>query len=577
MKLKLILSFRKQIFILFFFALLSSGFFLIGPYFSKLFIDKSFLNHDLSAFFRFTFFGAGVFLSSIFFRVAGDALKNRFIAKVKLRLADKFIKKLYSLDLAFLQSKSIGENIYRFSDIDRIDRFLLERFPALLLDIFKIPVILAISIVMNFRLTIFIVLLSPLFLLHGMYMRKKLRPIYAEMWKTSVRISKKINEAFSRMLIIKTLGLESFQRRSHLRLLLENIRLGLKSFRWSVIGSVSSAFLAKAIFGAVSLYGGWMVIKENLSLGSYTAVMLYLTQLGAILQSLSSNMEYFIQDAISVERFLEFADTAPKITDSAGAVKIKSIKGEIKFSQVSFGYRDGRPIFQGLDFEMPAAEWVGVAGPSGCGKTTLINLILRLFDPSEGEIRLDGLNLKEINLRSLRERVSIATQEPFLFDLTVQENIAYGLRHASPKQIEEASRIVQLHDYIMQLPDGYNTLIGENACRLSQGYKQRVALARVILRDPDLLILDEATASIDSATEEKVFRALRQRRHGRSTIVISHRLFSIKDADRVYFLRRGEVMECGSHEELMAKSGYYRGFFRNQTEESGAGLKVLEG
>jgi ATP-binding cassette subfamily B protein len=296
--------------------------------------------------------------------------------------------------------------------------------------------------------------------------------------------------------------------------------------------------------------------------------MLYIAQLGAILGSLGYKLEYFTQGTILLEKFFEVMNLEPRIKDLPGAVNIRFLKGEIHFNDVWFGYQQNRPILKGVNFTIPPSFWISIVGPSGCGKTTLVNLILRLYEPSRGKVLLDGLDLRLIRLESLRKKIAIATQQPFLFDVPIKENIAYGLKGVSEEQITQAAKAACVHDFIEQLPKGYDTLIGEDACRLSQGLKQRIAIARAIARDPDLLILDEATSSVDSPTEERIFKALREKRQGLSTIVVSHRLFSIKDADRIYFFRQDGNIEEGTHSQLLFASPLYRDFFQNQQEIS---------
>jgi ATP-binding cassette subfamily B protein len=271
-----------------------------------------------------------------------------------------------------------------------------------------------------------------------------------------------------------------------------------------------------------------------------------------------------VQDAVSVEKFFEIIQMRPRIQDAKAAVYLPVVINEIKLRNVSFGYQVGKAVLKDLDFNIPADKWIGIVGASGSGKTTLISLILRLYDPWQGEILLDSLDLRRIRLDSLRAKITIATQEPFLFDFSIKENISCGLGDITDESIREAGQITQLDDYVKQLPKGYDTLIGEDACRLSQGLKQRVALARAVVRESALLILDEATSSIDSATEERIFTVLRQKRKERGTVIVSHRLFSIKDADRIFYLRQDGKVESGSHEELLVKSNFYREFFHNQ-------------
>lgn len=554
--------------IIFTLSLFSSVFVLVLPYFSKLFIDLAFMNKDLNKFFNLSIWGAAIFIFSTLFKLAEDIIKNRLSVKLKIGLSNRFLKKFYALDLYFFHSKSIGENIYRFSDSRVIMDFLLEQCPQILTDICKFVIILAIAFWMNAKLTFFLVILSPLFLLHRIYIQKRMKLIYEQIWKFSAKLNKEIYEAFSRILVIKALGLEAHQRRNYLKSLLENVRLEIKGFKWGVVSSLGSSFLSKAIYGAITLYGGWLVIKGDLSIGSYTAVMIYLTQLGGIVESFGSRFEYLTREMVSLERFLEVIESEPKIRNSPQAKSIGNIESEICFENVWFGYEEDKMILKNLNFKIPAFSWTGIAGLSGCGKTTLVNLILRLYDPSRGRILIDGHDLKMITLDSLRGKIAIATQQPLLFDLSIRENITYGLKNIDQNKVEEVSRIVCIDDFVNQLSLGYDTIIGEDAFRLSQGFKQRVAIARAILRNPQLLILDEAASSVDFLTEEKIFKNLKNFRKGKTTLIISHRLLSIKDTDKIFFLKQEGQIEEGSHFELLAGSQAYGDFFRNQTENT---------
>jgi len=563
---KFIFLYKKQILILFGLGFLSSSFFLIGPYFSKLFIDKAFLEKNLAKFINLSMWGVVVFIFSTFFNLISDIVKNRISIKLRLNLSHRLIRKFFSLDLAFFHSKSIGENVFRLSDTEIVANFLLEQCPQILTDLLKLLVILVICLWLNLRMTVLLVVLSPLFLIHSFYIQNKLRPIYEEIWRFSAYLYKELHEAFSKILIIKALGLESFKRRIYLNSLIKNIRWRIRSFRWGLISSIGSSFLSKAIFGIVTLYGGWQIIKGNLSLGSYTAVMIYLTQLGSLLESLGFRLRNFVQETVSLEKLFEVLNTEAKVRDLPQAKGLKNMKGEVSFKNVRFGYEANSPVFDGLNFTIPAFSWIGIVGPSGCGKTTLFNLILRLYDPWTGEVALDSQDLKLIKIKSLRENIAIATQQPFLFDASIKENISYGLKGINQVEIEEVARITCIDNFVNQLAEGFDTAIGEDAFRLSQGFKQRVALARAILRKPRLLILDEATSSVDSLTEEQIFKNLKKEREGLTTLIISHRLFSIKDADRIYFLKSKGIMEEGAHQELLLASQSYREFFQNQTD-----------
>ncbi|MCX5706129.1 MAG: ABC transporter ATP-binding protein [Candidatus Omnitrophica bacterium] len=541
---------------------LSSVFFLIGPYLSSLYVDKSFLKKDLNVFLKLSVLGAALVLISALAKFSNDILKKRLAVRIKLNLSRKLIKKLFSLDMGFFRSSSIGENIYRISNIEPLADFIADQIPFLLVDISKLFIILAISLWLNLRLTVFLLALSPLFLLQSLYIRKKIRPLYNEIWSSRVKLTKLLEESLANVQIVKALGLNKWQEHVYVRQLLKNIRLGLNGFRWSVFNSLGAVFLSKGAYGLISLYGGWMIIQGKISLGTFSAAMLYIVQLGNLLQSLSYRFEYFIQQGISLDKIAQIISLDAQIRDHPGAENIISLKGKVFFQGVKFGYEKDRLVFDQF-------LWIAIVGPSGCGKTTLANLILRLYDPQGGKITIDGVDLKGIKLESLRNKIAIATQDPLLFDLSIRDNIVCDLNNLTEDKVQEAGRIAQMHDFIKWLPCGYDTFIGESGCQLSQGFKQRVALARAITREPDLLILDEATSSIDSATEDKILNALRLKRAGRSTVVISHRLSTIKDADLLFLFTADGKIEEGTHSELLSRSQAYREFFTSQmTEET---------
>ncbi len=557
--------YTRQLLILVILKMASSSFLIVSPFLSKLYVDDAFINKDLHNFLRISIWGAVIFILSALFLALEDIAKNRTKTKLKLNVADRFIRKHFALELDFFYAKSTGENAYRLADIDLQTDFLAEHAPRFFVDLLKLIVILGISLWVNVPMTVFLLVLSPLFLLNSFFIQKKLSPLYREIWRCGVRISQKTHEAFSRILIIKALGLETFQRHAYLKSLIANLRLGISSFRWSVINTLSSSFLAKLIYGLVTLFGGWLIIQGGLTIGSYAAAMLYLIQLGSLLESLSHRFEYIARESVVLEKFLEIMDREPGIQDLPEAKSLSRLQGDIRFKNVTFGYQQKELIFKGLSFNIPPFAWVAVAGPSGCGKSTLVSLILRLYEPRQGELFLDGVDLKKVRLQDLRKNIAIATQQPLLFDISIQENIKSGLKHLTPRQMQEAISISCLEDWIKELPRGLETLIGEDACLLSHGIRQRVALARAIIRKPALLILDEAISSVDALTQERILRVLRQSREGLSTIIISHQLSSVQDADRIYFLSGGNQngrMEEGSHAELMLQSPGYREFFK---------------
>lgn len=569
----LIGSHRKEVIFLTFLSLLSSLFMVAAPYISKLFVDTAFIKKDIVRFINLSVISGAIFIFSTAVRIFTDVARNRITIKLKFRLSRIFIKKFFSLGLGSLRMKSVGEHVYRFSDTGGVSGFLLDQCPNIIADLIRAFVILCICLWLDLRLTLLLLALSPLYIANSIFFQKKILPIYERMWRQSAKLSKVVYEAFSRISIIKVFGLEKFMIGRYVKELVKSFRLTVSNFRWQVIGGITSTFLSKAVFGFIALYGGWLIIKDRLTLGGYTAVMIYLTQLGGLFMSFSHRFKSMAQTAVSLGRFFEIMETEPDIKEAPGAKSLTAPKGNIAFEGLSFGYERPKAVLKDVNLVLPASSLIGVVGPSGYGKTTFINLILRLYDPWQGKIKLDGLDLKAVKLDSLRKNIAVATQEPLLFDATIRDNIVFGLKDIDEKKLIEASRVSCVHEFAIKLPEGYDSLIGENAYRLSEGMKQRVALARAVLRNPPILILDEATSSVDFFTEEKIFLGLKKMRKGLTTIVISHRLFSVRDADRIYFLRDDGKIDEGVHRDLLAQSAPYKEFFRTQAESVGSNVK----
>lgn len=572
--LKILVKFKKQIFVLLFFSLVSSSFLLVMPYLSKSFIDKAFIRKDWLKFIDLCAISAMVFIFSTLFMLISNIVKNKIALKLKLSLADKFIKRLYNLDLNFVQPLSAGEISYRLGDIESITGFIVEQCPKVLSDLVKIAVILTVAFLLNAQMTLFLLILSPLFIFQMFFIQARLGSLYEKIWQLNAKLCKEVHDSFSKILIIKALNLGMHKRHAYLKALIESMRWRIKIFRWEIGSSVMGSFFSKAVYGALTFYGGWLIIKGDLSLGTYTAVMIYLAQLGSLLEEAVHRTKYLSQETVSLQKFFEIIESRPRILEAQEAKSLKNINKGILLKDIHFGYDSARPLFKGLNLFIPASSWVAIVGPSGCGKTTLLNLMLRLHEPLRGNILFDELELKSIKLKSLRTNVSIAAQEPLLFNLSIKDNICCGPKRVSRQELDEACKTSCLYEFISGLPEGYDTQIGEDAFRLSQGLKQRVALARAILRDPQVLIVDEATSSVDSPTEEKIFKALRRMRKDKITIIVTHRLFSIKDADRLYFLNTKGRIEEGLHESLLMQNSEYRDLFQNQLTEAGGGINI---
>ena len=314
--------------------------------------------------------------------------------------------------------------------------------------------------------------------------------------------------------------------------------------------------------------GGHKVLGGELSLGDFVAFTGYMWQFYGPVESLCRLNHRFQRAATSAERVFETLDTQPDVVDQPGARAISRIEGRVEFRGATFAYDTGKPVLKDIDLVVEPGEMIGLAGHSGAGKSTLINLIARFYDVEEGAVLIDGHDIRDVELKSLRNQIGVVLQEPFLFNGTVGDNIAYGHPEATLDEIVAAAKAAHAHDFILDLPDGYDTMTGERGVRMSGGERQRVSIARAILRDPRILILDEATSSVDTETEVKIQEALERLIQGRTTFAIAHRLSTLRHADRLLILEKGGIAEIGTHDELIEADGIYAKLCRMQTEMS---------
>jgi subfamily B ATP-binding cassette protein MsbA len=328
-----------------------------------------------------------------------------------------------------------------------------------------------------------------------------------------------------------------------------------------LVSALFSATVGMLFFGAlvaIFWYGGIEVLAGRLTTGDLVAFVFYAFNIARSVSGLSRLYSTFNSAAGATERLFELLKTEPDVQDAPDATPLPRVEGRVRFEDVTFAYEENRPVLHDIDVDVAPGETVALVGPSGAGKSTFVSLLPRFYDPQAGRITVDGHDLRSVPLQSLRDQIAAVSQEVHLFNTTIRENIRYGRLDASDEAIEEAARAANAHDFIVDLPDGYAAEVGERGVKLSGGQRQRVAIARALLRDARLLLLDEATSSLDSASEALVQDALERLMDGRTTFIIAHRLSTVQNADRLFVLNEGRIVQTGTHEALVQQEGLYR-------------------
>lgn len=501
-----------------------------------------------------------LYLVRIVFRFMSNYLAHKAAWYLVGDLRSRMYDKLQSLDLGFFHDKQTGDLMSRVvNDTRDFELLYAHIIPELITNVATFVGVLVILLLINWKLALITCCPIPLILFSGVIFAKKVRPYFRVSQKCMGELNAKLQDNLSGIHEIQSFGQESYESEMVGEKNFDQVRAMLRALRASAIFHPSVEFLSSVGTVLVVFFGGLLALKGGLGVEDIVSFVLYLSLFYAPVSGLATLLENLQQSLAGAERVALILDTPSALKKAEDAKELADVKGGITFEHVSFGYGTQEEVLKDVSFSCQPGWMVALVGPTGVGKTTMTQLISRFYDPREGRILIDGQDISKVTLESLRKHTSPVLQDTFLFCGTVAENIGYAMPSATREQIEEAAKAANIHEDIMAMPDGYDTKVGERGLRLSGGQKQRVAIARAILRNSPIIILDEATASVDVETEKQIQKAIGRLAGSRTIVAIAHRLSTIRHADLILVLEDGRIAERGNHESLMEKKGiYYR-------------------
>ena len=511
-----------------------------------------------------------LYLVRILFRFLSNYLAHKAAWYLVGDLRTRTYDKLEHMHLGYFHDKQTGDLMSRVvNDTRDFELLYAHMIPETITNLLTFLGVLTMLLTINPKLALITCAPIPLILLSGIIFSKKVRPFFRISQKKMGELNGKLQDNLSGIHEIQSFGREEYETGKVDERNFEHIRAMLQALKTSAIFHPSVEFISS--FGTILVvgFGGFLAYREGLRVADIVAFLLYLGLFYGPVTSLANLLENMQQSLAGAERVLSVLDTPCEIKDKANAFPLKEVRGDIRFDNVSFSYNDSVPVLRNVSFHCEPGKMLALVGPTGVGKTTLTQLISRFYEPTGGHILIDGQDISDVTLESLRRNISPVLQDTFLFNGTIAENIGYAVPDASFDDIEDAAKAANIHEDILAMPDGYETQVGERGLRLSGGQKQRVAIARAILRRSPIIILDEATASVDVETEQQIQKAIAGIAGKRTIIAIAHRLSTIRNADKILVLEEGCVTEEGTHEELVALGGSYARMNRIQSAATG--------
>ena len=543
--------------------LVASGISLISPYLIRMAIDQAIPAANYKLLIQISVFLVVTTLFVRFLLAAKLRLMTRVAQKIIVTIRKEVFTKLQALPFTYFDSRPHGKILIRVVNyVNSLSDLLSNGFIQLISDLFTLVVIVCFMLAIDVRLTLVCMAVLPVLLIVLVSMKKKQHEAWKQESYKRSNLTAYLSESLNGMKITQSFAREKVNQGIFNELCDKCKKVWIRAVNinniiWPIVDNLSTMGVALVYMAGIAWLGDGM--GGTVTVGTLVAFTGYIWRFWMPIQNLGNFYNSMVTTGAYVERIFELLDEPEDITDRDGAKELPPIRGHVCFDHVNFSYEPGNPVLKNVNFTITPGTSVAIVGPTGAGKTTIVNLLTRFYNPDEGKILIDGLDIQDLQIKSIRKQVGVMLQDSFLFSGTIMENIRYGRLDATDEECIAAAKTVQAHEFITAFPDGYNTKVTANGGGLSQGQKQLISFARVLLSDPRILILDEATSSVDTQTEKALQKGLDQLLKGRTSFIIAHRLSTIRNSDIIFFVDHGEIVERGNHNELMALNGNYAG------------------
>ncbi len=532
-------------------------------------IDKVFTERNKEMLFPVAFSVMGVFVVRGLATYGHTVMMNRLAQRVIADIQRDMFGHLVYADLAFFHAQPSGALMSRFiSDVNQIRTALTQSLTGIGKNVFTLLFLMGVMFYQDWKLTLISIFAFPAAAFFVARLGKKLRKVSANTQTETGQLTSMLGQAFQGSKHVKAYGMEEFEKRRVNQTIDRIFALMHRAFRVSATSTPISEALSGLAIVTIIVYGGMQVMAGESTAGKLFSFIAAFLLAYEPLKRLAQMNNVMQMGLAAVDRLYLLMDVPPAVADKPDAVALTTFNPTLVFDDVHFVYADGTAALRGVSFTAPAGKTVALVGESGSGKSTILNLIPRFYDVTSGSIRIDTADIRDVTLQSLRKNMALVSQEVAIFNDTIRDNIAYGTEGATDEQIIAAAKNAAAHDFIVELPQDYDTIVGENGVKLSGGQRQRISIARAMLRNAPLLLLDEATSALDTQSERLVQSALDRLQQGKTTVVVAHRLSTIMGADTIHVLKDGQIVESGTHDELLAKGGAYGRLYGTLIKES---------